>query len=159
MKIPQEDENNESYRLTIAAIVVASATAILLADKIPIPFPSILTIPAGILVISLLVSGFIAFLYILARGYSLRYGKVQDNFIDKKVESLYNYAVKSYLFTVIILALAYMLGTSVQGVKSENLLGYVGLAAVGIVFYLLTKGSIKGIREGLKEIYLLRKNK
>lgn len=80
-------EKNEGVRIAIAVFIVAT-TFTVMASPIAIPQP--LLVPTGAFLVGLIVTAVFAGLFILAKGYELRYRPKRRNFIDRYNYIFYN---------------------------------------------------------------------
>jgi hypothetical protein len=101
----KRDQNNQN-RLLISTFIVATAVAIYFSDVIlPIKQGSVEFFIVAILFASIIISAGLSFLYILSKGYEFRYRQDdKKNFVDKHNHHLYNWSIKSYPWTVGLLA-------------------------------------------------------
>ena len=133
MRIRTETElKNDPSRLAIAVFIVATTLTILASNY---SVPSILLIPLGTFLWGLIVSAILAFIFILAKGYELRYGKEKDSLIDRFNYVLYNSAVTAYVIVMGIILLSFIYKFLDEASKAGNVLASIGIGAlfIGIV--------------------------
>jgi len=140
----KSDPKNDPSRLAIAAFIVATTLTISATHFI---VPSFLFIPLGMFLLGLIVSAVLAFVYILAKGYELRYGKSKNNLIDRYNYILYNSAVTAYVIVMGVILLGFILEYLNEASRAGNVWANIGIAAlfVGIV------GMIN--RKDIRELY------
>lgn len=125
----KKDEDNS--RITIAACIIATALAVFTLN-LPIKI-KLLIMPVGFFSFCLIFSAIFAFLFILAKGYELRYGKKKENFIDKYNCYLYNASIKVYSFIALITLVIWSCNKLNELNKSGNFLGNVGYFAIVVI--------------------------
>lgn len=99
------DPKNDPSRLTVAIFIVATTLTILATN---FAVPSVLTIPVGAFLLGLIITAVLAFMFILAKGYELRYGKKKDNIVDRYNYILYNFAMTAYAIVVGVIMLGFL---------------------------------------------------
>jgi MFS family permease len=155
----KNDHNKDPSRLAVAIFIVAT-TLTIMATNFQIPTEFI--IPIAALLMGLILTAIFAFLYILAKGYELRYGKKKDNVIDRYNYILYNFAMTAYVIVVGIILLGfiykYLNDSSKAGnpwATAEIVLIFIGIIAI------VNRRDIKelylAIRKSLKESKAKRK--
>jgi len=133
----KNDPKNDPSRLAIAVFIVATTLTILTSNY---SVPSIILIPLGMFLWGLIVSAVLAFLFILTKGYELRYGKNKNNLIDKYNYILYNLAVTAYVIVMIVILFGLIYKNLDEASKGGNVWASVG---VGVLFIGLV-GIING---------------
>ncbi len=76
----KNDPKNDPSRLAVAIFIVATTLTIMATN---FAIPSVLTIPVAAFLLGLIITAILAFMFILAKGYELRYGKKKDNLINR----------------------------------------------------------------------------
>lgn len=124
----KSDPKNDPSRLAIAVFIVATTLTV---SATHFSVPSFLFIPLGMFALGLIVSAILAFLFILAKGYELRYGKKKDNLIDRFNYILYNLAVTAYVIVMGIILLSFVYKYLDEASKAGNVWASIG---IGIIF-------------------------
>lgn len=99
-------DKRDQTRLLISTFIIATAVAMYFSDAtIPVQQGSVAFYVVAILFMSVLVSASLSFLYVMSKGYEFRYQQDdKKNFIDRNNHYLYNWSIKSYPWTVGLLA-------------------------------------------------------
>lgn len=143
------DPENDPSRLAITVFIVATTLTIMATH---FTVPSFLFIPLGVFLLGLIVSAILAFLFILAKGYELRYGKKKNNLIDKYNYILYNLAVTAYVIVMVVILFGFIYKNLDEASKSGNVWAGVG---IGVLFIGLV-GIING--RDIKELSIVAWN-
>ena len=99
--------SEESNRLLIATFIVGTAVAVYFSNAIlPVEAGTWQAFIVSALIVSLLASAALAFIYLLVRGYKLRYKKKSNNFIDKYGHIFYDLSIKAYAPILILSIIA-----------------------------------------------------
>ena len=132
---------NDPTRLAIAVFIVATTLTMSATDFL---VPSFLFIPLGMFFVGLIVSAILAFAFILAKGYELRYGKKKNNLIDKYNYILYNLAVTAYVIVMGVILLGFAYKYLDEASKAGNVWASIGIGLlfIGIVA-LINRKDIK----------------
>jgi membrane protease YdiL (CAAX protease family) len=131
-------DKNDSIRIAISAFIVAT-TLTLFATEVKIP--NSIAIPAGALMIGASISSIFAVLFILAKGYELRYKSSGKNFIDKSNYLLYNLAMTAYVFVIALIAVAFAHKYLKDVASNGNVLGDVGIVILFLLLLFIINGK------------------
>jgi len=131
----KSDPKNDPSRLAIAVFIVATTLTV---SATHFSVPQFLFIPLGMFMLGLIVSAILAFLFILAKGYELRYGKTKDNLIDRFNYILYNSAVTAYVIVMGVILFAFLYKYLNEASKAGNVWASMGIGVifVGIVAFI-----------------------
>lgn len=103
-------DREESNRLLIATFIVGTAVAVYFSNAtLPVDKDSWQGFVVATLIVSLLISASLALLYVLARGYKLRYKKNRNTIVDRYSHHLYDASIHSYTWIILLSAIAYFL--------------------------------------------------
>jgi|GEM_PF-2118791 len=139
------DSKNDPSRLAVAIFIVATTLTIMATS---FAIPSALVIPVAAFLLGLIITAILAFLYILAKGYELRYRKKGDNIIDKYNYILYNLAMTAYVIVVGIILLGFLYKYLNDSSKAGN-----PWATAGVVLFFIGFIAIVNRRD-IKELFL-----
>jgi len=134
---PKSDPKNDPSRLAIVVFIVATTLTISVTH---FSVPSFLFIPLGMFMLGLIVSAVLAFLFILAKGYELRYGKKKDNLIDRFNYILYNSAVTAYVIVMGIILLSFIYRYLSEASKAGNVWASIGIGVIFVGIVALING-------------------
>ena len=141
---------NDSNRLAIAIFIVAT-TITIMTTKVLIP--TSLIVPMGAFLMGLIVTAILAFLFILAKGYELRYKKKKDTLVDKYNHILYNSAMTAYAIIMFFVLAGYMY-KKLDGISKEgNIWGSVGIVILFVGVIAVSNGR------DIKELYRVLKQR
>lgn len=135
-----EDAQRDQSRLLVSTFIVGTTVAIMVSQStITIDANSMQLVILGAAVLGLLTSSLFACLFIMAKGYELRYRtNPQQKFIDKYNFILYNLAVWAYVPVVLVLVgsyvYEYLIDASFKGDALATLALYGGTVAIIIAF-------------------------
>ncbi len=137
----KRDTKNDPSRIAVAVFIVATTLTISVTH---FTVPSFLFIPLGMFMLGLIVSAVLAFLFILAKGYELRYGKKEDNLIDRFNYILYNSAMTAYVIVMGVILLGFVYKYLDEASKAGNVWASIGIGLlfIGIVA-LINRKDIK----------------
>ena len=141
----KNDRNKDPSRLAVAIFIVATTLTIMATN---FQIPTVFIIPIAAFLLGLILTAILAFLYILAKGYELRYGKRKDNVIDRYNYILYNFAMTAYAIVVAIILLGFTYKYLNDSSKAGN-----PWATGGIVLLFIGVIAIVNRRD-IKELYL-----
>ena len=151
----ESEDTSEATRIAIAAFIVGTTLTIMASE---FTLPKSFLIPVGAFLFGLIATAVLAFLFILAKGYELRYHAKKRNVFDKYNYILYNAAMTAYVIIMAITLSIFLLEYLEKGLKAGNVLAsfILGLIFVGIVAIVNRKDIedlvtyLKGKREGQK---------
>lgn len=150
-------DTNESNRIAIAVFIVATTLALLTTE---IYLPSVLILPVGALLVGLIVTSILAFLFILAKGYELRYRKEELNFIDKYNYVLYNASVRAYAVVIGLIFLGFAYKYLKDLSETGNTIGMVGTVILFVlVIFIINHRDVSDLVAVLTRFLLKRKVK
>lgn len=151
------DTSHDQSRLAIAVFIVATTLTILASNY---SIPSILLMPLGMFLWGLIVSAVLAFLFILAKGYELRYGKEKNNLVDRYNYILYNSAMTAYVIVMAIILLAFTHKYLKEASEGGNTWASIGIALliIGIV-WLVNRKDIKELSLAIWNAFKKRSSK
>lgn len=132
------DNKKDPTRIAISVFIVATTLTLF---AISIEIPSFFIIPAGTLLIGALVSSLFALLFILTKGYELRYKNSKTNFIDKNNYILYNLAMTAYVFVIAFVVIAFTHKYLKDISSAGNILGDVGIVILFITIVFIINGK------------------
>ena len=137
------DKKNDQSRIAVSAFIVATTLTVMATS---FPIPSVAIVPVTAILMGLLITALFAFLFILAKGYELRYSRKKENFIDKYNYILYNLAMTSYAIVAGVL----LLGVAYKHLsEASNAGSWWGTAGVVLLFILvvvvINKNDIKDL--------------
>ena len=145
-------DTSETARIAIAVFIVATMLTVVAAD---FSIPTALLIPAGAFLLGLIVTAVLAFMYILAKGYELRYKVKKRNVIDKYHYILYNLAVTAYVIVAGVILLGFSYSYLDKASKEGNAIASAGIVALFIlVIFIVNRKDIKELAS-----YLLKRVK
>jgi len=130
--VKENEDTREATRIAIAAFIVGT-TLTITASKFTLPKSFL--IPLGAFLFGLIATAVIAFLFILAKGYELRYHAKKPNVFDKYNYILYNAAMTAYVIIMGITFSIFLLEYLEKGLKAGDMFAssILGLLFVGIV--------------------------
>jgi len=151
----ESEDAREATRIAIAAFIVGTTLTIMASE---FTLPKSFLIPVGAFLFGLIATAVLAFLFILAKGYELRYHAKKPNVFDKYNYILYNAAMTAYVIIMSVTLSIFLLEYLEKGLKAGNVLAsfILGLIFVGIVAIVNRKDIedlvtyLKGRREGQK---------
>lgn len=151
------DPKKDPSRLAIAVFIVATTLTMSATDFL---VPSFLFIPLGMFFVGLIVSAILAFAFILAKGYELRYGKKKNNLIDRYNYILYNLAVTAYVIVMGIILLGFTYKYLDEASKAGNVWASIGIGLlfIGIVA-LINRKDIKELSIAAHSAFITRRRK
>ncbi len=139
----KSDPKNDPSRLVIAVFIVATTLTIFASDY---SVPTILLIPVGTFLWGLIVSSILAFLFILAKGYELRYEKKSENIIDRFNYVLYNLAVTAYVIVMGVILLSFIYKHLSEASKAGNVWASIGIGVIFIaIIAVINRKDITGL--------------
>lgn len=138
------DKNtSEATRIAIAVFIVAT-TFTVMASKFSIP--EVLFIPASAFLFGLIVTAILAFLFILAKGYELRYKAKERNILDKYNYVLYNLAVTAYVIVAGFILLGFTYKYLDKASKEGNIMATFGMGVLFIfVIIIVNRKDFKAL--------------
>ena len=135
-----KDDKREGTRIAIAAFIVATTFTVMATHFV---IPKVLFIPAAAFMIGLIITAILAFLFILTKGYELRYGCKKRNLIDRYNHLLYNSAMTAYAIVAAILIFVYLYDVLNKASKAGDIFATFGVVALFIIAVLFT--NYKGL--------------
>lgn len=142
----ENDPKKDPSRLAVAVFIVATTLTI---STTHVTVPTFLFIPIGMFLLGLIVSAILAFLFILAKGYELRYRKRRNNIVDSYNYILYNSAVTAYVIVMGIILLGFLYKYLSEASKAGNAWADVGI----VILFISLVGVING--RDIKELALV----
>ncbi len=142
----KNDLNHDPSRLAVAVFIVATTLTV---SATHITVPTFLFIPLGMFLLGLIVSATLALLFILAKGYELRYKKKKNNLIDSYNYILYNSAVTAYVIVMGVILLGFIYKYLSEASKAGNAWADIGI----VILFISLVGVING--RDIKELALV----
>ena len=128
----ESEDTREATRIAIAAFIVGTTLTIMASD---FTLPKSFLIPVGAFLFGLIATAVLAFLFILAKGYELRYHAKKSNVFDKYNYILYNAAMTAYVIIMGVTLSIFLLEYLEKGLKAGDMFAsfILGLIFVSIV--------------------------
>jgi len=128
----KEEDTRETTRIAIAAFIVGTTLTVMTSE---FTLPREVLILTGAFLLGLIFTAVFAFLFILAKGYELRYKPKKSNVFDKYNYILYNAAVTAYVIIMVITLSIFGLEYLEKGLKAGDVFASIalGILFIGIV--------------------------
>ncbi len=140
---------NDSNRLAIAIFIVATTITIMTTRVL---IPTSLILPMGAFLMGLIVTAVLAFLFILAKGYELRYKKKKDTLVDKYNHILYNSAMTAYAIIMVIVVVAYLYKKLNEASSAGNVWGSIGVVILFVaIIAVINRKDIQELSQMAKQ--------
>lgn len=134
-------DRDDQNRLLIATFIVATTFTVMATH---VPIPKLFFIPAGAFLIGLIITAVLAFVFILAKGYELRYGSKNKNLVDRYNYLLYNLAVTAYVIVAGVLLFLYIFSILNNASEAGNVLATIGIVILFIsIVFVISRKDIK----------------
>jgi len=134
----KEEDTREATRIAIAAFIVGTTLTVVASN---FTLPKAFLIPVGAFLFGLIATAALAFLFILAKGYELRYKPKKRNAFDKYNYILYNAAMTAYIIVMALTLSIFGLEYLEKGLKAGNVIASGALATLFVLVVTAINGK------------------
>lgn len=134
----ESEDTREATRIAIAAFIVGTTLTIMASE---FTLPKSFLIPVGAFLFGLIATAVLAFLFILAKGYELRYHAKKRNVFDKYNYILYNSAMTAYVIIMAITLSIFLLEYLEKGSKAGNVFASIILGLMFVTIIIVVNGK------------------